>query len=716
MIQIYNKSTTVFTKNGRALHEALLCSSEEELNGAYEAELEYPLDTIGKWKEIVEGNLLKIDNQVFRIYNKKKTIDGIKVNARHLFYDNLDNFLEDARPENLTGVSAVQWILARTQYPHLFTTSGDLGGNNTRYFIRKNVVEAIMGETGILNTWGGEIERDNYNIILHAHRGLDRGVHVRYGKNVLGIEETLNLDDVCTRMMPVGKDGLLLPEKYIDSPYLLNYPHPKIKLYDFNDAETEAGLRTAAQALMDNGKIDIPKANYKVDFIELSKTEEYKNYQVLERIYLGDTVTIKHSKLGLDLKARVIKVKKNILTGRNENLELGYFLPNLASSSNDVGNVLINMAEIIKNNKTSMQQAIDDATLLLTTALGGYVVKRNGEILIMDTEDPMTAVKLWRWNLNGFGYSGTGINGPYELAITMDGKVVANTAFFNSIVTNLIQSDIGSSLNLSSNVAITSKVTQAQVQDMLDTVSRANPNLITNLVENWEQGDISLADGASAVSLNAIRVKNYYPIKQGNVYVKVNPLYQAKIIIYDSGYIFKASYDFAIERTFLLDANCYFKMVLRRTNLTAIDITAITTSELKAENSATATQYTQYWGDLTLAQQQEYFLLEVSSNNGWTVDELDFSATFTAKIFLFNEDVTMRFEPMQFTWFKQYPGGQLISLGVGTSKVVSGSSIEKSATITCTFEIYDTIYTLATFNGDVLLTVANEEIMVIGYL
>ena len=454
MIQIYDKTTTSFSRNGRALHEPLSCYMDEELNGKHEVELDYPIDKAGKWTELVNGNLVKADGQVYRIYNKKKSLVGIRVNARHLFYDNLDNFLEDVRPENLSGVLAAQWILARTQYPNLFTVSGSLGGNATRYFIRKNVVEAFMGETGIINTWGGEIEHDNYNIILHSTRGLDRGVHIRYGKNILGIEETLNLDDVCTRMMPIGKDGLLLPEKYIDSPYLVNYPYPKIKTFEFSDADTEEALRTAAQDLMDNGEIDIPKANYKVDFIELSKTEEYKNYAVLERVYLGDVVTIKHSKLGFDLKARVIKVRKNILTGRNENLELGYFLPNLASSFNDVGNVLINMAEIIKSNKTLTQQAIDEATHLLTTAIGGYVTKRNGELLIMDTEDPMTATKVWRYNLNGFGYSKTGINGPYELAITMDGTVVAGTAFFNSIVTNLIQSDIGSSLNLSSNEAI----------------------------------------------------------------------------------------------------------------------------------------------------------------------------------------------------------------------------------------------------------------------
>lgn len=735
MIQIYNSPTINFSKNGRAMHEALSCYVEEELNGAYEAELEYPIDKIGKWKELVNGNLLKIDNQVFRIYNKRKSLDGIMINARHLFYDNLDNFLEDVRPENLSGVAAGQWILARTQYPHLFTVTGNLGGLGTRYFIRKNVVEAFMGENGILNSWGGEIERDNYNIILHAHRGTDRGVHIRYGKNILGIEEALNIDDVCTRMMPIGKDGLLLPEKYIDSPHLGNYPYPKIKTVEFKDAETVEDLRAAAQDLMDDGEIDIPKANYKVDFIELSKTEEYKDYQVLERVYLGDTVTIKHSKLNMDLKARVIKLRRNILTGRIENLELGYFLPNLAASLNGVGSVLINIAEIIASNKTLTQQAIDDVTHLITSALGGYVVKKNGELLIMDTEDPMTATKVWRWNLNGFGYSGTGINGPYELAIGMDGKIVAGSAFFNSIVTNLIQSDIGSSLNLQSNTAIQAlveadasktaqlnvfadlienKVTQTQVEAMIDAVNRAKPNLITNLPENWEQGTLNATTGNPEESLYHIRSKAFFPVRQGHVTFKVSPLYEALIIVYNSTYGFKESHGFINEFTFLLSENAYFKVVLKRTNGSGIIPDAIGTAELKVENSDTSTQWTPYYGDLTLEQQQEFYQLEMNSSNGWTVDSDAFTSNLTVRILLFNEDVTMQYQAYQFTWYKQYPNGAKISLGNGTSKTITGIDLEKSATITCEFEIVDTIYLLATYNGDTLLTFNNDTLMIIG--
>lgn len=448
MICIYDSKETNFNNNGLvALSDCKSFYTTEKLNGEYEVEFEYPLDNKGKWKYILENNIVKnSEGQLFRIYYKNKTLSGIKANARHIFYDLLDNFLEDVRPTEIGGANALDWILTRTQYTHSFKSTGDVGGSGTRYFIRKNVVEAILGKEGIINTWGGEIVRDNFTIKLLQARGLDRGALVAYGKNIQGIEETLDIDGICTRLMPKGKDGLLLSEKYIDSPYINNFPHPKIKMVEFSDIEDEETLRSVATEYMISNKIDIPIANYKVDFIELSKTVEYKNYAILERVYEGDIVTIRHSKLGMDLKAKVISIKKNDLTKRIEKIELGSFKDNLATTINKS---IQEVKKEIEQSTTFLEEAIDNATNLINNALGGYVVKRNGELLIMDTEDIMTATKVWRWNQGGLGYSKTGYNGPYETAITQDGSIVANfitTGILNAglIKTGLLQSFNGS--------------------------------------------------------------------------------------------------------------------------------------------------------------------------------------------------------------------------------------------------------------------------------
>ena len=427
MISLYDSKEINFNNNGSViLSDCISCNVAEELNGSFELDLEYPLDERGKWKQLLDGNIIKSDGQLFRIYRKIKTLSGIKINARHIYYDLLDNFLEDVRPTNLSGTSAVSWVLTHTQYTHPFVSLGDVGGSNTQYFVRKNPVEAI---TTIINTWGGELVRDNFEIKLMQARGLDREVLVAYGKNIEGVEETLDMDSMCTRLMPIGKDGLLLTEKYVDSQYINNYPHPIIKVVEFTDIEIEEELRSAGQSYILDSKCDIPQYNYKINFLELSKTEEYKNYIALETVYMGDTVTIKHSKLNINLKAKVIKITKNILTGRIIKVELGSFKDNIATViSKSIKAVTTEIAQVTN----AYQLAIENATDLITGSKGGNVVIRQDgdgkpyEILIMDTDDINTALNVWRWNLGGFGHSDTGINGPFDVAITQDGHIVAS--------------------------------------------------------------------------------------------------------------------------------------------------------------------------------------------------------------------------------------------------------------------------------------------------
>lgn len=430
MITLYDSKETNFTNNGiTPLSDCKSCYNEEKLNDIYENTLEYPIDDRGKWKYLINGNIIKSDGQLFRIYHKVKTLSGIVVNARHIFYDNLNNFLEDVRPTNLNGAGALNWILSNTQYTHNFISMSDIDHIDTEYFVRKNPVDAIMGEDGVISRWGGELVRDNFTIKLLQARGLDRGVLISYGKNIIGIEETLDMDSVCTRLMPVGANGLLLSEKYIDSPLINNYAYPIVKTMDFADAATEADLLAAGSAYMNSGA-DKPLSNYVITFLELTKTEEYKNYSVLETVYMGDTVTVRHTKLDMDLKCEVIRIKKNILTGRIEEVELGNFKPNLATTLNSYSSVVNAINNITDSNgnlsPSAITMAIQNATNLLISSNDGHVVQDENGISIMDTTDKNTAVKVWRFNLNGLGYSSTGYNGPFGIAITSDGHIVAD--------------------------------------------------------------------------------------------------------------------------------------------------------------------------------------------------------------------------------------------------------------------------------------------------
>ena len=348
MINVYGSKCADFNNNGLVvLSETISAPLTEGLNGMYELELTHPLDARGKWKYLLEDNIIKADSQLFRIYRKVKTLTDVKVNARHIFYDLLGNLIESLTLTEASGASALTSVLGATQYTHNFEATSDVAGVNTKTITRMNPVEAILGSEGIIATWGGELVMDNYSVKLLEARGLDRGVLIAYGKNIEGIEETLTTEGLCTRLMPIGNNELLLPEKYVDSPYIDNYPNPVIKTLDFSDIGVDeslliteemaiAQLRLAATNFLIDSKIDIPTFNYKIDLVELSKTEEYKNYAILETVELGDLVTIKHSRMNINLNAKVIKTVKNCLTNRIEKIELGNFKSNIAKSVADV--------------------------------------------------------------------------------------------------------------------------------------------------------------------------------------------------------------------------------------------------------------------------------------------------------------------------------------------------------------------------------------------
>ena len=449
---LYEKGTTDFSKNGLGfLNNVINAYITEELNGEYSLEFEYPLnETLSN--ELIEERIVKCKvsdgtQQCFIIKNVVKTYEKMTIKCSHLFYLLLTDLAEDLYPQNLSPKPFLDWILTRANYQLPFTTTSDVSVVKSARYVRRNLVDVILGESNnsMVNLFGIEIKRNNWNIALNARVGADRGEKLLYGKNITGINITIDTNEMYTRIMPIGFDGLLLPEKYVDADNIDDYPYPKIGIFEFSDIkydpeDSEAyhdindaydALRAAVAELYANG-VNEPKINIKIDWLELSKTEEYKQYTNLERVELGDTI---HAEIfGLNYTTRVIKTIYNPLTDRIEQFEIGSFEPNFANRMNNFE------LELEKVNPTSILEAAQtNATNLITQAMGGYVYKTNDELYIMDNEDPTQAVHVWRWNINGLGYSSTGINGTYELAMTMDGSIVADMITTGTLRTNVIE-------------------------------------------------------------------------------------------------------------------------------------------------------------------------------------------------------------------------------------------------------------------------------------
>ena len=519
---LYEKGTTNFTRNGLGyIKDVLSAKVIDELNGEYSLTFEYP--TLGIMSdELLEGRIVKCKvsdgtEQCFVIKNIVKKYDKMTITCSHLFYLLLDDFAEDIYPQNLSPKPFLDWILARANYQLPFTTTSDVSVQKTGRYVRRNLVDVILGEAdnSMVNLFGIEIKRNNFNIALNSRIGADRGEKLIYGKNITGINITTDANGIYTRIMPVGFDGLLLPEKYIDATNINDYPYPKIGIFEFSDIKYDpedpnayhnindayTALRNAVAELYANN-INYPKINIKIDWLELSKTEEYKQYSALERVELGDTI---HAEIfGLNYTTKVIKTIYNPLLDRVEQFEIGTFQPTIATQMNryEIDLQTINPASIL-------EEAKDNATNLITNAMGGYVYKTNDELYIMDNEDPNQAVHVWRWNINGLGYSNTGINGTYGLAMTMDGAIVADFITTGVLRTSVIQGYDSLTTQVGNNTGQISILTQS--------VGELNSKI-------QDIADITVAEESEYAEVQLLNVNESQPIM-----IKVHPINNVNI-------------------------------------------------------------------------------------------------------------------------------------------------------------------------------------------
>lgn len=444
MITLHEAKSEDFLENNGLgiLKDCISAEVIEELNGEFSVTIEYPSNA-KLYNELIEERIVVCDvgygsEQAFRIKTIKNNLNSKTIYATHIFYDLADNILEDIYPKVQNGNTAINYILSKMQYKTNFKGFSDIESENSARYVRKNGVQALIGnqENSFVNRWGGEIVRDNYNVSIKKKRGTSNiAKTIRYRKNLTGIDFNIDFTTVGTRLMPMGYDALLLPEKYIDSPLIDNYSHPIIKQLEYPDvkvktSEDEEGFETLYEAQeelrrlvrkdIEDG-IDKPKLSTTIDFIELSSTTEYEKYKNLEKLYIGDSINVYVEKINVDIEQRIIKTTFNVLTNKFIKYELGNVKTNYAAQSAKNESrlkevTLPNLLAIAKENATSQ----------ITSALGGFVYKTQGELFIMDTDDPNTAQKIWRWNLNGLAYSSTGINGTYSLAMTQDGEIVAD--------------------------------------------------------------------------------------------------------------------------------------------------------------------------------------------------------------------------------------------------------------------------------------------------
>lgn len=351
MIEIYIKTNTNYNANGDITLTPISCTYKDSENLLT---LEHPMDNEGRFKYITYENVIAVGENgkkiFYRIFNVVRSLYNVIAYARPLFFDLIDKVLLDVRPTQKLGQEALNIILAGTG----FTGHSNLTTLSTSYYIRKNIVEALLGndENSFLNRWGGEFYCENYDIYINDRIGSDNGVRVEFGYNLNEIEEDVNIEDVTTRIIPVGFDGIMLEGNapWVDSLLINKYTQPKMRVIEFSDVKVKdgnsvEGFNTIAEAraelirrcneLFEKG-IDKPTVNYKIDMINLANTTAYKDFKMLVNVSKGDTVTCYIPHLDIDVKARVIDYERDLLTGEYISLELGNAVDNFFNKQADI--------------------------------------------------------------------------------------------------------------------------------------------------------------------------------------------------------------------------------------------------------------------------------------------------------------------------------------------------------------------------------------------
>ena len=461
MIPRYYDGTADIKGNGvGALRDCISCTITEERNGSYELEMVYPVGG-QHYDALALRGLIKAqpnpyaEEQLFRVYQISRPINGqVTVNAAHISYD-----LSGIPVAPYTASTAAQALdriksQATVDCPYEFwtdlTTTANFAAN-----VPSSLRSLLGGIDGsILDVYGGEYEWDNYTVKLHSKRGTDRGVSIRYGKNLTDITQEENCESVYTGVYPywVDNDGnvkQISASPIVDVPDS-QYSFTRILLLDisreYTEQPTDEQLKQYALNYIKANKIGVPKVSLKLSYAQLEQTEEYKGKAILERVGLCDTVHVVFERLGVDATAKVVKTVYNVLLDRYDSVELGTPRSNLAST---IVNAEKNTKAEIDKTKSILQEAVDQATKLITGNLGGYVVLHSSagnntpdELLVMDQPDINTATKVWRWNLSGWGYSSTGYAGPYRLAATMDGAINADFLTTGTLNAEIIKAGI----------------------------------------------------------------------------------------------------------------------------------------------------------------------------------------------------------------------------------------------------------------------------------
>lgn len=455
MIKLFGITDRDFTSNGDKIIKPLRARITKQDNGEFYLELETDLTYVN---DLTEGRIILAPTpqgeQPFRVSNLQKTKNKLITKALHVFFDSRNYLIADSYVVEKNCNAALDHLNAVTEPESPFVTISDVNTVNNYRCVRASLYEAVMT---VVERWGGHLDLNGWTIGIRQEIGQDNGVVVRYAKNLKDITVDENWDNVTTKLLPVGKEGLLLPETYVTSTNQYNLPYVKSVNFDQNDIEQENyidaegnpdveayqaalvdDLRQKAQSYVDNNSV--PQVNYTLK----ANLEKLTN--------IGDTVYVQDDRLGLTVTTQVISYIYDCILGQYVELEFGNFKQTVSGLMNTITNQIQETVEQnTKDIQVTLGEELREAQNKIWAALGNsYVIYEGDKILVVDSLPKESARNVIMINNGGIGFSQSGINGPFRSAWTIDNVFNAEQINVVNFTADLIRGGtlkLGSKLN-----------------------------------------------------------------------------------------------------------------------------------------------------------------------------------------------------------------------------------------------------------------------------
>ena len=450
MIKIFSPTDKVFNSNGDAVVNATRAVIHKVDNGDYYIELECGLDYIDyvKPNNLIVAPTPKDGYQAFRIQAPVETTrTKIKVKAWHVYYDSENYLIADTFIVDKNCNAALDQLNEHTDNPSPFTTLSDVETIKSFRCVRKSLFEAV---NTVLERWGGHLVRDNFNLQIRNVIGQDNGVIIQYKKNLKSIMVSEDWSAVCTKLLPVGKDGYLLDELYLYAETQYSIPYTRTVSFDQGDINQDdypdeaSYLEALREDLIAQGTAYLKISQYpKINYTLSANMEKITD--------VGDIVEVQDERLGVSLTANVLSFDYDCILEKYTQIEFGTLSANLSDLMSGISNEInTSVAEATQDLTVNLNAAIEVAEAKIWEALGSsYCIYSGDQIMIVDSLPAETAHNCIRINSAGIAFSQTGINGTFTTAWTIDGTFNAQAINVINFTADLIK---GGTLKLGSNL------------------------------------------------------------------------------------------------------------------------------------------------------------------------------------------------------------------------------------------------------------------------